>query len=548
MQRVRRHRESIEKIKHLNGILKQSLARESRESRMTANLTTSVEMQKLQEQAEMYGKKIESERRKINNLDRDITEMEYKNLDQRQKMGGVNASKENHQLISKQIKILENRLDKALVKFNESLAANKQLRQQIDTLRRERVVFDGIYKKLERELHEKRKEMAAIIKDSNDAYQARDKAQNEMLALKAEADRDKAQFEEEWQKLAELLDSDRRERERLRLQQLEAGAASAAVPKARRAPAAGGGAAEGSVSLASASIISGPGGAGGNGGQGALVQAGALDGTRSHGGEGALAPVGDEKDYDAEFLVIQEATGLDDIEEIVAKFHAAEEKNFSLFNYVNDLNSEIERLEQRIAETKGEIEKYKGQGVSTDTYRKKMLRQLEDRLARTTAKADDYDKQAQKAAKTIGTLKQGIQGIFSRIGAGVGNSGVEEMLGNQGVTESNIMQYLGLIEQRTSEILRNYAASQNLGDTRTGAHGGGPAGLPPARDPVPAPAQPPLRIQPPALDDFSSGDETDQEDDERPLTRAELQKKTHRGLQRKDAKLKDAKRSLARAK
>ncbi|CAM9385247.1 unnamed protein product, partial [Heterosigma akashiwo] len=508
MQRVRRHRESIEKIKHLNGILKQSLARESRESRMTANLTTSVEMQKLQEQAEMYGKKIESERRKINNLDRDITEMEYKNLDQRQKMGGVNASKENHQLISKQIKILENRLDKALVKFNESLAANKQLRQQIDTLRRERVVFDGIYKKLERELHEKRKEMAAIIKDSNDAYQARDKAQNEMLALKAEADRDKAQFEEEWQKLAELLDSDARGLERLRLQQLEAGAASAAPAQA-----------------SSAGLV----GWGATVGRGALVQAGALDGTRSHGGEGALAPVGDEKDYDAEFLVIQEATGLDDIEEIVAKFHAAEEKNFSLFNYVNDLNSEIERLEQRIAETKGEIEKYKGQGVSTDTYRKKMLRQLEDRLARTTAKADDYDKQAQKAAKTIGTLKQGIQGIFSRIGAGVGNSGVEEMLGNQGVTESNIMQYLGLIEQRTSEILRNYAASQNLGDTRTGAHGGGPAGLPPARDPVPAPAQPPLRIQPPALDDFSSGDETDQEDDERPLTRAELQKKTHRG-------------------
>mmetsp|Transcript_27181 Transcript_27181/g.35226 ORF Transcript_27181/g.35226 Transcript_27181/m.35226 type:complete len:110 (-) Transcript_27181:43-372(-) len=87
MQRVRRHRESIERIKNINGILKQSLARESRESRMTANLTTSVEMQKLQEQAEMYHKKIESERRKINKLDRDITDMEYKTLEQRQKNG-----------------------------------------------------------------------------------------------------------------------------------------------------------------------------------------------------------------------------------------------------------------------------------------------------------------------------------------------------------------------------------------------------------------------------------------------------------------------------
>jgi hypothetical protein len=37
---------------------------------------------------------------------------------------------------------------------------------------------------------------------------------------------------------------------------------------------------------------------------------------------------------------------------------------------------------------------------------------------------------------------------------------VEEMLGNQGVTESNMMQYLGIIEQRTIEILHTYAQSQ----------------------------------------------------------------------------------------
>ena len=39
------------------------------------------------------------------------------------------------------------------------------------------MVFDGIYKKLERELHEKKKEMAAIIEDSKNAYQLRDKSQ-----------------------------------------------------------------------------------------------------------------------------------------------------------------------------------------------------------------------------------------------------------------------------------------------------------------------------------------------------------------------------------
>ena len=49
---------------------------------------------------------------------------------------------------------------------------------------RVRLVFDQIYKKLEKELAEKKKEMARIIEISNKACEARDAAQQEMAALK----------------------------------------------------------------------------------------------------------------------------------------------------------------------------------------------------------------------------------------------------------------------------------------------------------------------------------------------------------------------------
>lgn len=62
-------------------------------------------------------------------------------------MGGINASRDNNKNIAKQIRILEGRLDKALMKYNETLANNTALREKIDGLRQERVVFDGIYKK-----------------------------------------------------------------------------------------------------------------------------------------------------------------------------------------------------------------------------------------------------------------------------------------------------------------------------------------------------------------------------------------------------------------
>jgi coiled-coil domain-containing protein 63/114 len=217
-------------------------------------------------------------------------------------------------------------------------------------------------------------------------------------------------------------------------------------------------------------------------------------------------------------------------------FLEAEDKNFSLFNYVNELNSDIEKLEMQISDTKIEIEKYKGQGVSTDTQRKQILRNLEDKLERTELKTKEYNKSYEDAMGTINHLKTGIHSIFSRIGCGTGST--EEMLGNQGVTESNMMQYLGLIEQRTSEILQLYAQSQQALDnpevhavvTSDKSASKKPyGGVQTERMGIMQPAHKRLTVNPPAFEDFSDDDESDREDDERPLTRDELKRKWERG-------------------
>merc|ERR1719393_1037556 len=122
----------------------------------------------------------------------------------------------NVEATQKQIRILENRLDKALQKFNEAIKANRSLREQIDTLRRERVVFDDIYRKLENELHSKKKEMANIIEQANAAYEARDSAQAQMAALKQQADKEHAEFEKEWRELGKLIENDKKMKEFMR--------------------------------------------------------------------------------------------------------------------------------------------------------------------------------------------------------------------------------------------------------------------------------------------------------------------------------------------
>ena len=65
--------------------------------------------------------------------------------------------------------------------------------------------------------------------------------------------------------------------------------------------------------------------------------------------------------YEEAFAKIQAATGISDIDELVTTFINAEDQNFALFNYVNELNAECEKLEEQIADIKSEIEKYKGQ-------------------------------------------------------------------------------------------------------------------------------------------------------------------------------------------
>ena len=312
----------------------------------------------------------------------------------------MNAVKEKTQDRAKNVKVLENRLDKALVKFNEALAHNKSLREQIDNLRRERVVFEQIYKKLERELHDKKKEMANVIEISNIAYEARDQAQNEMAALRAQADKEQAAFEAEWRELGKLIEVDRakpRESATAKYESMDEDAKGR--KKAQRA---------------------------------------------SWNANAGKAPsTGNEskvQDYKEAFTRIAQATGISDIDELevidqlVATFIEAEDRNFSLFNFVNELHQEQEKLEEQVAELKSELERYKGQGLSTDQARKKsILKELETKVAVTATRADTYETKAVAATRTVNQIKAGIGSIFNKIGCATIAS--REMLGDDGITE-----------------------------------------------------------------------------------------------------------------
>ena len=425
----------LERLRSDNRSLEQELSLEKHMTALATSESAINEIEKLQSIGDTFARRIQLEKRRIEELDIKIAAGQKAVLGQRGKVGGVNASKENNNIISKQIRILERRLDLALVKYNDTLARNKGLREKVDELRRERVIFDGIYKKLEKEMHEKKKNIDKLLEKANIAYAQRDKAKKEIAKLNKFAADARMKFENEWKAAGALIDEDRKgmvnQKQKL---------AKAAMFLANN----------GNLSIEDEK----------------KMKKRIARGAWNIGKDKAAMSLSKDKveSYEAAFSKIQAATGIQDIDELVEKFIKAEDKNFALFSRVNKLAAEADGLEQSISDIKLEIEKYKGKSNNAENQRKRILKDLEAKLEKAETKADHYDEKYKEAMNVVTVLKKGIENLFSRIGCYT--EGFAEMLGNQGVTDSNIMQYLGIIEQRTNEILQMYSAAQKKGSAK----------------------------------------------------------------------------------
>jgi hypothetical protein len=353
-------------------------------------------------------------------------------------MGGINVTKDSNVMINNQIHVLENRLDKALVKFNEALHINKELREQIDSLRRERGVFDTIYKKLERELQEKKKEMAFIIEVSNIAYEERDNAQSELTQLKMYASKEIHSFDETFKELDELLEEDRKMKESIRQRMMEASKMKRDEPKGALSDD------EGSVSGMKKSTKRLPHSPTTKASQSQSNLAGMI----------ATQDVSRESCEEA-FTKIKAATNMTDINMLVNKFLHSEDDNFSLFNFVNELNNEIEKLEEARVEIKIETERIKGnmhgQG---DNSRKVVLKQLEEKLQLEELNSRKYQQLAEQSSKLLEQTMICVDKMFNTLECD--EKKISEQQGVTGLSENTLQLYLASIEMKTDEHISRW--------------------------------------------------------------------------------------------
>lgn len=92
------------------------------------------------------------------------------------------------------------------------------------------------------------------------------------------------------------------------------------------------------------------------------------------------------------FTKIMAATGITDIGVLVQTFIQAEEKNFALFKFVNELNQEIENYETQIFEMQSEIDRNLAEG-GQDSQKRKQVKELEKKLAMTNEEIHQMEKE-----------------------------------------------------------------------------------------------------------------------------------------------------------
>merc|ERR1719161_2550584 len=230
--------------------------------------------------------------------------------------------------------------------------------------------------------------------------------------------------------------------------------------------------------------------------------------------------------YEEAFTKIQAATGICDIDELVQNFINAEDTNFTLFKYNNELSADIEKLEQQIADYKEEYVRLSGSGTrKEDTDKVKILETLEEKWSDIDKKAVLYNDKYQDANQTLMHIRSGIESIFRRIGCSL-----DDLPSGTGTTisEVNMMIFLAVIEHRTNELLKLYDQLREGGDIED--HAAESKGKP-------AHSSANLNIKlPSTVEDYS--DDEDDDDDQRPFTRDELKTKTLRGISKKQKKSK----------
>lgn len=119
------------------------------------------------------------------------------------------VTSQNPSGLNRQIRNLEHLYESTLQKHNEMLAQNKNLKENINGLRKERVIYDSIYTKMEADLKKFSEEYLQSIIETEKSNREKQIHQNFVLQMKQAAEEEEEEFRKAYLKLTQEHDFNR---------------------------------------------------------------------------------------------------------------------------------------------------------------------------------------------------------------------------------------------------------------------------------------------------------------------------------------------------
>ncbi|XP_012371202.2 coiled-coil domain-containing protein 63 [Octodon degus] len=373
---------------------------------LNLNQKNYLELRFLLQAKEDYEALIKSLRALLAEMDEKIFQMEKKLKIQKQIFAKMQEAS-NPQKLQKQIHILEMRLNMVTVHFDKMLMTNAKLRKEIEDLRYEKAAYDHVYQQLQRRLLMQKKTMNVAIEQSAQAYEQRLEAMARMAAMKDRQQKDISQYNLEIRELERLYAHEAKLKSFLlvKLNDRSEFEEQAKREEALRA--------------------------------------------KKHGRKSTGTSF---ESYEVAYLRLLKLVEDGNLNHLIGDFLAKEEKNFARFNYVTELNNDMEMLQKKTQRIQDEILRLQSQQKSVHEDSRSALRQLEDKLRKTSAEVSEYESRSQEINKTLDRLKRAVQSLFEKTNCDA--SRILVQLGETGkVTDTNLLQYFATIEKRTNDLL-----------------------------------------------------------------------------------------------
>uniref|UniRef100_A0A8C3SJ15 Coiled-coil domain containing 63 n=1 Tax=Chelydra serpentina TaxID=8475 RepID=A0A8C3SJ15_CHESE len=365
-----------------------------------------MELKFLLQTKEEYDSLIRATKALIAELDDKVIEMEKKIKSQKLIVAKVKQANDSKWL-QKQIQMLENRLNHITVRFDTILTTNATLREEIENLRFQKAIFDNFYAKLHKKLEQQKKTMDTAIEQSSQAYEQRVEALARISAMKERRCKDIAQYNVEFRELERVFDHETKLKAFMLIKLVDR---SDFEEQAKREE--------------------------------------ALKSSKR-----ARKSKGDSfESYEVAYMRLLKLSEDGDIGQLVADFIEKEEKNFAYFSYVTELNNEMERLQKKTEDIQNEILHLKSQQKFADDKSNTSLKEMEEKLKKTTEEANLYEYTCKESSKVLDQLKSSVDFLFKQIHCE--DTKIMEQLGERGeITDLNLMQYFGIIEKKTNDLL-----------------------------------------------------------------------------------------------